>query len=127
MDNNATYAALYDARTGSHGSGDDCGMRHYNGPNDPVTIDYAATHPHNFLDWSLSVSRGSHGQVASLGGSTSSLDPAHFTNTASALLGSCPQAAFAVNLYCAARATNGYGRQSQYDRSATLAFALLTP
>ena len=33
--------------------------------------------------------------------------------------------AFAVNLYCAARATNGYGRQSEYDSSATIAFALL--
>jgi len=127
VDNNPTYAALYDVKTGSHGKGDDCGMNHYSGPNDPVTIDYAATHPHNFLDWSLSVSRGTHGQVAALSGSTSSADPAPFTNNASVLLGTCVQAAFAVNLYCAARATNGYGRQSQYDRSATIAFALLTP
>jgi hypothetical protein len=73
----------------------------------------------------MSVSRGTHGVVASLGGHTSSADPAQFTNTASLLLGNCPQAAFAVNLYCAARATNGYGRQSQYDSSATIAFALL--
>jgi hypothetical protein len=125
VDNNATTAALYDVKTGSHGTGDDCGMNHYSGPNDPVTIDYAAKHPHNYLDWSMSVSRGTHGVVASLGGHTSSADPAQFTNTASLLLGNCPQAAFAVNLYCAARATNGYGRQSQYDSSATIAFALL--
>jgi hypothetical protein len=127
VDNNATHAALYDARTGSHGSGDACGIRHYNGPHDPVTIDYAATHPNNFLDWSLSVTKGAEGWVAGTSGSTSSPDPAHFAREASALLGTCVQAAFAVNLYCAARATNGYGRQSQYDRSATMAFALLTP
>jgi hypothetical protein len=32
-----------------------------------------------------------------------------------------------VNLYTAATATDGYGRQSQYDRSASVAFALLNP
>jgi hypothetical protein len=133
VDNNATKAALYDAVTGSHGSGDACGMRHYNGPNDPVTIVYAATQPENFIDWSLSVTRGTCGQVAGTSAHTSSADPANFTNNASVLLApfggctACVQAAFAVNLYCAARITNGYGRQSQYDRSATIAFALLTP
>ncbi len=134
VDNNPTRAALYDARTGSHGSGDACGMRHYSGGADPVTIDYAATQPNNVIDWSLGVTRGMCGGVASTGGNTSSPDPAHFTNTASVLLGpnatcatGCIQAAFAVNLYCWARATNGYARQSQYDSSATMAFALLTP
>ncbi len=133
VDNNPTKAALYDAITGSHGSGDACGMRHYNGPNDPVTIRYAATQPENFIDWSLSVSRGTCGVVVGTSDHTSSADPANFTNTASVLLaafggcGPCTQAAFAVNLDCAARITNGYSRQEQYDRSATIAFALLTP
>ncbi len=134
VDNNPTYAALYDATTGSHGSGDACGMRHYSGAADPVTISYAATQPGNFIDWSLGVTRGQCGQVAATGGNTSSANPAAFVNSAGVLLGpnancasGCVQAAFAVNLYCAARATNGYSRQSQYDRSATMAFALLTP
>jgi hypothetical protein len=133
VDNNPTKAALYDATTGSHGSGDACGMRHYSGPNDPVTIEYAATQPNNFIDWSLSVARGTCGQVVGKSDHTSSPDPANFTNNASVLLaafGSCPgciQAAFAVNLNCWARITDGYSRQSQYDRSATIAFALLTP
>jgi hypothetical protein len=41
--------------------------------------------------------------------------------------GACTQAAFAVNLNCGARITNGYSYQTQYNRSATMAFALLTP
>jgi hypothetical protein len=133
VDNNPTKAALYDALTGSHGGGDACGMRHYNGPGDPVTISYAATQPENFIDWTLSVTRGLCGQVVGTSDHTSSADPANFTNNASVLLAAfggctaCTQAAFAVNLYCAARITNGYGRQTQYDRSATMAFALLTP
>ena len=127
VDNNPTHAALYDARTGSHGSGDACGIRHYSGGNDPVTITYAATQPENFIDWGLSVNKGTAGTVASISGHTSSPDPASFTNNASVLLGSCTQAAFAVNLNCYARATNGYSTQTQYNSSATLAFALLTP
>lgn len=127
VDNRPTRAALYDAFTASNGSGDACGIRHYNGPDDDVTIKYAATQPENFLDWSLSVNKGNVGQVAGRSGHTSSADPDYFTNDATDLLGTCVQAAFAVNLSCAARATNGYGTQTQYNSYATMAFALLTP
>ncbi|MEP6619796.1 MAG: hypothetical protein ABJE47_10785 [bacterium] len=126
VDNNPTTAQLPGVRAGLN-SADDCGMLHYASGADTVSIDYVATHPNNFLDWSLNVSRGLHGVVASTSGHTSSLTPDHFNNSAATLVGTCAQAAFAVNLYTAARATDGYGRQSQYDRSATIAFALLTP
>lgn len=126
VDNNPTTAQLPAVHAGANVA-DDCGMLHYSSGATTVSIDYVATHPNNFLDWSLSVSRGLHGVVASTGGSTSSLAPDHFNNSAATLCGTCLQAAFAVNLYTTARATNGYGRQSQYDASATIAFALLTP
>jgi hypothetical protein len=100
-------------------------MLHYSAGTDDVGIDYVATHPNNFIDWSLNVSRGFQGVVASTAGHTSAIST--LTQDASVLLGKCPQAAFAVNLYAAARITNGYGRQSQYDRSDTIAFALLHP
>jgi hypothetical protein len=129
VDNNPTVADLPDngvsVSNGALHRADLCGMLHYGAGTDHVGIDYVATHPHNFIDWSLSVSRGFHGVVASTSGNTSSTST--FTNNASVLLGSCTQAAFAVNLYSAARITNGYGRQSQYDRSDTIAFALLHP
>ena len=126
VDNNPTTAQLPGVRA-SGNSADDCGMLHYAHGTDIVTIDYVATHPNNYLSWGLSVSRGLHGVVASVSGNTSSLSPDHFNNSAATLLGSCTQAAFAVNLNTYARATDGYSRQSQYDRSATIAFALLTP
>lgn len=126
VNNNPTVAELPAVHIGSNYA-DDCGMLHYSSGSEIVTIDYIATQPGNFLDWNLTVSRGTHGVVASTSGNTSSAVPSQFNNAASVLVGDCLQAAFAVNLYAAARATNGYGRQSQYDRSATIAFALLTP
>jgi hypothetical protein len=126
VDNNPTTAQLPGVHIGGN-SADDCGMLHYASGAQTVAIDYVATHPNDYLSWSLSVSRGSHGVVASTSGSTSSLTPDQFNNAVATLMGNCAQAAFAVNLYAAARAVDGYSRQSQYDRSATIAFALLTP
>lgn len=128
IDNNKTHAELPDH--GVHVSGHDadhCGMLHYVSTGDPVTIDYIATHPNHFLTWSLSLTRGfSDHPIPTLYGQDDLANPP-WSHPASALLGTCPQAAFAVNLYTAARATNGYGRQSQYDDSATIAFALVNP
>ena len=134
VDNNHTQAGLPSVST-PEGAANNCGMLTYNKANDPVTLQYYAYHPNNYLDWDLNISLGLSGVVASIPPSppptnTSSGSPgapAAFVNQAGALLGNCPQGAFAVNLYCAARATNGYGRQSQYDDPATIAFALTTP
>src|SRR5205807_2038600 len=144
IDNNNTVAQLPRVSTplGSTDT-DPCGILHYATLADNVELDYVAWHPHNFLDWDLVISRGLTGAVVGIPGplppgpppllpptNTSSGSPglpAAFNNNAGTLLGPCPQAAFAVNLYCAARATNGYGRQTEYDSSATIAFALLHP
>jgi hypothetical protein len=70
------------------------------------------------------------GEVASTSGNVhagSLGSPADFASSASALLDGCTQGAFAVNLNCHARATNGYSTQHQYDCFATIGFALLTP
>jgi hypothetical protein len=40
------------------------------------------------------------------------------------LLGSCPTAGFAAEVYVAATMTNGNGRQSQYDAEALMGFVL---
>jgi hypothetical protein len=134
VDNNPTQAGLPAVST-PEGSADSCGMLHYGAASDTVALDYYAYHPNNYLDWDLTITRGLSGTVASIPPSPPPTDtssgsegsPAVFDNSAGTLLGSCPQAAFAVNLYCAARATNGYSRQTQYDSSATIAFALTTP
>lgn len=133
VDNNSTDAELNGVKADSVHA-DPCGFLHYNSPTSPVSIDYVAFHPNDFLDWSLHVYRGFSGVAASIPPSPPATNmrsgspgsPATFTNSASALLGTCTQAAFAVNLDCYARAVDGYSRQSQYDSHATIAFALTT-
>ena len=136
VDNRPTVAQLPGVSTPSGSTATDpCGALHYSSGSDNVEIDYVAYQPGNFIDWSLTVSRGISGVVAEIVPPTpvtrtsagSPGAPVPFNNSASALLGPCPQAAFAVNLYCSARITSGYGRQSQYDSSQTIAFALLHP
>ena len=140
VDNNNTVAELPGVSTplGSTDT-DPCGVLHYTHLSDNVDLSYVAFHPNNYLDWDLTISKGVTGVVASIPpppgppapsnhtSSGSPGSPAHYMNSAGSLLGTCAQAAFAVNLYCAARAESGYGRQSQYDSSATIAFALLHP
>jgi hypothetical protein len=131
VDNNHTVAQLPKVKTPiSSTDTDPCGILHYTNGSDIVDIYYVAFHPNDYLDWDLGVSLGILGQVAGTNGSVSAGSlgfPADFANSASALLDGCTQGAFAVNLYCYARATNGYSRQDQYDCSATIGFALLTP
>jgi len=114
---------------------DPCGILQYNNPSDNVALSYIAFHPQNFLDWDLTISLGVTGVVASIPPSPPATNtssgapgfPATFNKTAGALLGTCTQGAFAVILYCAARATDGYERLAQYDCQAAIAFALTQP
>ncbi len=125
VDNNPTTAELQTVTAGTNVV-TPCGMLHY-GAGDNVAIQYVATQPENFIYWTLSVVRGLQGQAAATGGQVNSANPDQFSNPASTLVDKCVNAAFAVNLNTHARATSGYDRQSQYDRSATIAFALLNP
>jgi len=134
VDNNPTLAQLPGVST-PKGSADACGMLHYTNGSDNVDIQYVAFHPNNFLTWELEVFRGTSGLVASIPPSPPATNtssgspgtPAHFVNSASSLLGSCAEAAFAVDLFTFATATDGYGRQSEYDAFTSMAFALITP
>jgi hypothetical protein len=108
-------------------SADTCGVLHY-GTNTTasVAVGFTASQPAGFGDYSTEMVRGAtalsftpplpSGTVGSL---TST-----FRATVSQLLGSCPTAGFAAEIYVAATMTNGFGRQSQYDASALIAFVL---
>jgi hypothetical protein len=130
IDNNDTAASIDGVSVEGHFA-DKCGILHYSNAGEDVGISFHATHPNDYLTWSLGVSLGFHGGVASEGGSSSSPpEPENpLVRTVSQLFDGtgCTDGAFAINLYTAARATDGYSRQSQYDRSASAAFALLTP
>lgn len=136
VDNNDTTAELHDVTTPTACTTDcDCGMRHYSSLSDQVSVLYTATEPKDFLTWGLSITRGTAGVVASASAAHSSPPfslPAPSTagaynNPASTLLGHCTSAAFAVNLNTYTKSTDGYSWQTQYNRSATMAFALITP
>jgi hypothetical protein len=133
VDNRPTQAALPAVSTPVDSTTTDpCGILHYNSLSDIVDIEYVAYQPGNFLDWNMYVVRGTSGVVASTSGNTSAGapapgTPADFDNTVATLIGSCPQAAFGVNLYCASRATDGWSRLSGYDSSQSIAFALTIP
>jgi hypothetical protein len=128
IDNQDTSASIDSVSAAGH-TADKCGMLHYKEADDDVAISFHATHPNDYLTWSLGVSLGFYGGVASESGSSSSPpEPENpLVRDAGELLHGCTNGAFAVNLYTAATATDGYSRQSQYDRSASVAFALLNP
>lgn len=131
VDNSPTTAALPGVSISGGGSTDSCGFVDYTSDAQTVSINYTAWQPNNFISWSLGVVKGLSGPVASAsadGNAPGAPLPAFasLNNSAGTLVGTCPHgAAFAVNLYCWAWATDGYSRQSEYDSSATIAFALL--
>jgi hypothetical protein len=128
IDNQDTSASIDSVSAAGH-TADSCGMLHYEEDDDDVAIFFHATHPNSYLTWSLGVSLGFYGGVASESGNSSSPPKPEnpLVRDAGELLHGCTNGAFAVNLYTAATATDGYSRQSQYDRSASVAFALLHP
>jgi hypothetical protein len=140
VDNNWTIAklpAVHNITLGQDAT--PCGFLPFTGADNVIGIDYVARHHNGYLSWGLDVTRGLCGSAASLSGDGNSPAapvppglPADFANTAGTLLRPLPPcagcdngAAFAVNLNCYAWATNGRYTQTQYNWSATIAFALL--
>lgn len=131
VDNRPTQAQLPGVSTPVDSTfSNPCGILHYTGLSDIVDIEYVAYQAGNFLDWYLSVVRGTSGQVAATNGHTSAGSPGtpvDFDNTVAAIIGDCTQAAFGVNLDVYSRCTDGWSRLSGYDSSQSIAFALTVP
>ena len=109
---------------------DACGVLHY-GTNTAavVSIGFTASQPANFANFSFSMVRGVTPVTLpavppTSGPVNTAVSP--ITATVGALLGPCPTAGFAVELYVAATMNNGWSRQSEYDAEALLGF-VLTP
>jgi hypothetical protein len=113
---------------------DNCGVLHY-GSNKVTTVALAftASQPANYATFSLGLVRGvtglgspplpaplPSGPVTAAPGDS----PVSPAPTVGDLLGTCPTAGFAAELYVAASMTNGNGRQSQYDAQALMGFVL---
>ena len=109
---------------------DACGVLHY-GANKAavVSIGFTASQPANYANFSFSMVRGVTPVALPAVPPTSgpvSTAVSPITDTVAALLGPCPTAGFAVELYVAATINNGWSRQSEYDAEALLGF-VLTP
>ena len=109
---------------------DACGVLHY-GANKAavVSIGFTASQPANFANFSFAMVRGVTAVTLpavppTSGPVNTAVSP--ITDTVGALLGPCPTAGFAVELYVAATINNGWSRQSEYDAEALLGF-VLTP
>jgi hypothetical protein len=132
VDNNPCKGVLAAPKVGSN-TADACGILRYTLPTDTVTMGFTASHPNNFADYSFGLIRGHNAPPPPvIAGATSgpvspATNPGTITGTVAGLLGPCAaggMAAFAESLYVAARANNGWSRQSQYDASDLQAFTL---
>jgi hypothetical protein len=115
---------------------DTCGVLHYGTTKTTtVSLAFTASHPANFATFSTALVRGvtplgdpplpaplPSGPVTAAPGD-SPITPAP---TVANLLGTCPTAGYAAEVYVAATMTNGNGRQSQYDAEALMGFVLTT-
>jgi len=108
-----------------------CGLLHYTAKNsDPVIMAFTASQPANFATFSFQLVKGVNPVTLpavppTSGPVTAAVSP--FQDTVAHLMGSCSVAGFAEYLYVAATINNGWGRQSQYDASALIAFVLGPP
>jgi hypothetical protein len=111
-----------------------CGFLHYTDVGQKVHISFIATQARNFATFSFSVVKGNGTENPGIseGGYVNSSVGIYILSggvyadnvNVSQLLGTCPKAAFAENLYVASLATDGTRRLHEYDASDTNAFAL---
>ena len=133
VDNNPCRGVLESPRVGPN-IADSCGILRYNLPTNTVIMGFFASHPNNFADYSFGLIRGHNAPPppiivgATSGQVSAATNPGTITGSVAGLLGPCltphGMAAFAESLYVAARANNGWSRQSQYDASDLQAFTL---
>jgi hypothetical protein len=105
-----------------------CGLLHYGTKNNAlVTMGFTASQPAGYATFSFTLVKGISSVPLPATPPVSGLVSAAvspFSGTVTNLLGTCTIAGFAEDLYVAASMTNGWGRQSQYDASALIAFVL---
>jgi hypothetical protein len=133
IDNSRCSAAIAPPVISAGEADDDCGFIRY-APGASVTLAFSPVHPNGRARFDFDLTRGvtpvpaagAGGEVlAPVSGAYARIGTT-FTGSfaVGALMGTCPNAAFAETLYVAAKATDGTTRLSGYDASAVRAFAL---
>jgi hypothetical protein len=143
VDNNRCYADVQDAIVPSGTTDTECGFGYYNNKaTDTVTLRFVAGHPHDFATYSFAVTKGNSNPVAAANSSgvvtvgnngyavgdspqgASPRDAYSKVIPVATMLGACPQAAFAENLYVNATHTDGVNELNNLDASDTAAIAI---
>ncbi len=130
VDNNRCAATLDPPILNGVGADPTCGLLKYGADKTKkVSMSFTASHPNNFATFSFVLVKGVNqlnlppfpivGQPVT---AAPGLSPVQ--ETVSDLLGTCTIAAFAEDVYVYAAANNGWGRQSQYDAWALIAYVL---
>ena len=131
VNNQSCVAALAPPTLNGATADPTCGLLHYTAKNsDHVIMAFTASQPSNFATFSFELVKGVNPVALpavppTSGPVTSAVSP--FQDTVAHLMGTCSVAGFAEYLYVAATINNGWGRQSQYDASALIAFVLGPP
>jgi hypothetical protein len=128
VDNNYCTAGV--STPSVHGTTADptCGLLHYTTKNtDLVSMPFTVGHPNGFATFSFTLVKGVNyvtlpASPPTSGPVSSAVSP--ITDSIVDLMGKCDVAGFGEWIYVFASATNGWGRQSQYDASAAVAFVL---
>lgn len=129
VDNKACSATIsFPTLNGGAVTTDSCGLIRY-GVKDAslVEIAFTAGHPSGFATYGLSLIKGlTSVTMTPPPAITGPVGGAHppISETVMDLMGACDIAGFAAWVYVWAMATNGWGRQSQYDASAAVAFVM---
>lgn len=136
VDNNTTFARIDAPSVGGNVSADACGVMNYASRLLPVDVPFLALQRNRFANYSFYVQRGAVSPAeysangtaaANAAGMPAAIPPSPPGDpqpTVDSLLDLCTLAGFTENLYVAHTATDGWSRQSQYDRSAARAFVL---
>lgn len=128
VDNNSCTATIATPTLNNASADPVCGVLKYAAKNaDLVKMAFTASHPNGFANFSFQLIKGVNAVTLPPNPPTSgpvSAVVSPITDTVVHLLGACNVAGFAELVYVAATTDNGWGRQSQYDASAAIAFVL---
>lgn len=128
IDNNYCTATVSPPEVHSHTADAQCGLLHYGTKNaDLVSMPFTVGHPNGFATFSFTLIKGVNAVALPATPPTSgpvSTAVSPITDSITNLMGTCDVAGFGEWVYVAATATNGWGRQSQYDAEAAVAFVL---
>lgn len=136
VDNNPTFARIDAPSVGGSTSADECGVMNYASRSLAVDVPFLALQRNRFANYSFYVQRGAVSPpeyqangtaAANAAGMPAAIPPSPPGDpqpTVDSLLDLCTLAGFTENLYVAHTATDGWSRQSQYDRSIARAFVL---